>query len=156
MRRRWLQPRPRSCAPSNSPPPTPYPQPGAFDQYATPQPYGGGYPPAYGGVLPDHPSAGLAMGLGITGLIGIVFCQLLLFAAPFAWAIGGKAVREIDAQPGRYGGRDKAQAGRVMGIIGTVVLGLGLLALVVVIVVAVAASTNSPSPVQPTPSFQNG
>jgi hypothetical protein len=139
-----------------APPPNPYPQPGSFDQYATPQPYAPGYPPAYGMPAQDHPSSGLALGLGITGLVGIVFCQLLLFAAPFAWVIGGRAVREIDAQPGRYGGRDKAQAGRVMGIIGTVVLALGLLAIVVIVVVAVAAGTSEPSPAQPVHSFQNG
>jgi hypothetical protein len=139
-----------------APPPNPYPQPGSFDQYATPQPYAPGYPPAYGMPAQDHPSSGLALGLGITGLVGIVFCQLLLFAAPFAWVIGGRAVREIDAQPGRYGGRDKAQAGRVMGIIGTVVLALGLLAIVVIVEVAVAAGTSEPSPAQPVHSFQNG
>ena len=45
--------------------------------------------------------------------------------SPFAWAIGAKAVREIDATPGRYGGRDQANAGKIMGIIGTVLLVLG-------------------------------
>ena len=39
---------------------------------------------------------------------------------------GASAVREIDAAPGRYGGRDQANAGRIMGIIGTVLLVLGI------------------------------
>jgi hypothetical protein len=51
-------------------------------------------------------------------------------------------VREIDAQPGRYGGRDKAQAGKVMGIIGTVILGLGVLAILLIVIVAVSTSAS--------------
>ena len=50
--------------------------------------------------------------------------------SPFAWAIGPSAVREIDATQGRYGGRDKANAGKIMGIIGTVLLVLGILAVI--------------------------
>ena len=109
------------------PPPNPYPQPGSFDQYAAPGAYGahtyGAYPPGYGAGLPDQPSATTAMVLGIVGLVGIVFCGgLTLVLSPFAWAIGRKSVAEIDANPGRYGGRDKANAGKIMGIIGTVLL----------------------------------
>ena len=55
------------------------------------------------------------------GIIGIVILPLL---SPFAWAIGGKAVREIDASQGALGGRQSAQIGYVLGIVGTVILGL--------------------------------
>lgn len=137
------------------PPPNPYPQPGSFDQYAAPQPYGAG--PAYGGMLPDHPSATTAMVLSIIGLAGLLFCGgITLVLSPFAWAIGGKAVREIDAQPGRYGGRDKAQAGRVMGIIGTVILVLGVVAIVALVAIGLSVGNSDPTPVYPNPSFQNG
>ncbi len=69
------------------------------------------------------------MVLGIVGLVGIAFCGgLTLVLSPFAWAIGRKSVAEIDANPGRYGGRDKANAGKIMGIIGTVLLALGIVA----------------------------
>ena len=57
-----------------------------------------------------------------------VLRRLLLIVSPVAWVLGAKAVREIDASPGRYGGRDRAQAGKIMGIIGTVLLVLGVLA----------------------------
>jgi hypothetical protein len=137
-----------------TPPPNPYPQPGPYDQFSTPGPYGApaaGY--GYSGVLPDHPSAGLAMGLGIAGLVGLVICQLLLVLSPFAWYLGGKAVKEIDREPGRYGGRDRAQAGRIMGIIGTVFLVLAVIALIVVISL-VAAAPSSPTPVSPAPHPQ--
>ena len=59
--------------------------------------------------------------------------------APFAWWIGAKAVKEIDADPARYGGRGEAMAGKVMGIIGTVLLILGILAIGGFIVLAVTA-----------------
>ena len=137
------------------PPPNPYPQPGSFDQYAAPGAYGahtyGAYPPGYGAGVPDQPSATTAMVLGIVGLVGIVFCGgLTLVLSPFAWAIGRKAVAEIDANPGRYGGRDKANAGKIMGMIGTVLLAVGVV-LVVLAIVLVAAypdgGTTTPQPV---------
>lgn len=143
------------------PPPNPYPQPGSFDQYAAPGPYGapayGAYPAGYGAGLPDHPSATTAMVLGIIGLVGIAFCGgITLVLSPFAWAIGRRSVREIDANPGRYGGRDKASAGTIMGIAGTVFLVIGIIALigVIALIAAVPDSPTAPAPV-PLPG-QNG
>ena len=73
---------------------------------------------------PDHPRATLALVLGI---LGIVLCQV---AAPFAWVIGKRTVAEIDASRGTVGGRGAAQAGYVLGIIGSILLILaGLLLL---------------------------
>jgi hypothetical protein len=131
-------PPPPPAAPQN-----PYPQPGSFDQYVAPNPYGaqpyGAYPPAYGTGLPEHPSATTALVLGIVGLVGIVFCGgLTLVLSPFAWAIGRRSVREIDASPGRYSGREKANAGRIMGLIGTVLLVIGVLAVAGIVVLAIA------------------
>jgi hypothetical protein len=60
----------------------------------------------------------------ILGIIGIVCCSI---CAPFAWSIGKKAVNEIDASGGRLGGRGQAQAGYILGIVGTVLLVLGLI-----------------------------
>ncbi len=62
------------------------------------------------------------------GILGLVILPLL---SPFAWVIGGKAVREIDASQGALGGRQSAQIGYVLGIVGTVIL-----VLIVVIFVA--------------------
>jgi uncharacterized membrane protein YjgN (DUF898 family) len=82
--------------------------------YAYPQqPYG---PPA-----PNHPQATTALVLGI---LGLVVCGLV---APFAWSMGSKTVREIDASGGRWGGRSEANAGKLCGIVGTVMLAGGLL-----------------------------
>jgi hypothetical protein len=136
-----------------APPPNPYPSP---QEYGTPQnPYGAPYQPAYaGGVLPDHPSATTAMVLGIIGLVGIALCGgLTLILSPAAWVVGAKAVREIDASQGRYAGRDRAQAGKVMGIIGTVLLALGILAVIAIVVVAIAVGSSSdPTPAFPSPN----
>ena len=83
-----------------------------------------GYPPQ----MPpqDHPRAMLAL---ILGILGLVVCSVL---APFAWSIGRKAVREIDASGGRIGGRSTAQAGYILGIVGTVLLVLGVIWAIVV------------------------
>jgi hypothetical protein len=97
-------------------------------------------PPGYPVVRPDHPRATTAMVLGI---LGIVVCQIL---GPFAWSIGGKAVKEIDASGGAYGGRGQAQAGYIMGIVGTILLGLGVILgvlwLVFAVIIGVASTTN--------------
>lgn len=98
-------------------------------------------PPGYPVARPDHPRATTALVLGI---IGIAACPVL---GPFAWSIGGKAVKEIDASGGAYGGRGQAQAGYIMGIIGTVLLGLYVLLValwLILIVIAGVASTTSP------------
>lgn len=74
--------------------------------------------------VPKHPDATTVLVLGI---LGLVLCGVL---APFAWVMGNKALREIDANPGRVDGRSEVNAGRILGIIGTVLLGLGILAAV--------------------------
>ncbi len=114
---------------------SPQPQYGT-PQYGPPQPgYGYGYP-----VLPDHPQSSTAFVLGLVSLIGGFFCGLPLVAGPFAWVMGAKARREID-QGQQYGGRDKATAGMVMGIVATGLLALGLLVIVFAVgLVAVAGA----------------
>jgi hypothetical protein len=138
------------------PPPNPYQSP---REYAEPQiPYGSTYQPAYaGGALPEHPSATTAMVLGIVSLAGLIFTVgLTLLLAPAAWVVGARAVREIDASPGRYAGRDRAQAGKVMGIIGTVLLVLSVLAVIAFFLLVVAFVSSNPSPVLPSPQVRNG
>jgi TRAP-type C4-dicarboxylate transport system permease small subunit len=76
---------------------------------------------------PDHPRATTALVLGI---LGMVACGVL---APFAWSIGKRAVTEIDASQGRLGGRGTANAGYILGVIGSILLGLGILFAVLVL-----------------------
>jgi hypothetical protein len=90
------------------------------------QGYGGqGYSGQY--AHQDHPRATTSLVLGI---LGVVLCQVL---APFAWSIGKSTVTEIDASGGALGGRGVAQAGYVLGIVGTVMLALAILWVVVLI-----------------------
>ena len=105
-----------------------------------PQPYGQpGYPPM-GYQQQDHPKATTSLVLGI---LGIVICSIL---APFAWRMGKRTVAEIDASNGQLGGRGSAQAGYVLGLIGTILLGIGLAFIVVyVVIIIVAFSTGSMS-----------
>jgi hypothetical protein len=137
-----------------APPPNPYQAP---HEYGAPQsPYGTPYQPAYAGALPNHPSSTTAMVLGIVGLVGVVLCGgLTLLLSPAAWIVGAKAVREMDASPGRYGGRDRAQAGKIMGIIGTVLLALAVVAIIAVVAVAVSVGDSDPSPAFPSPNSQS-
>ena len=122
----------------------PYTQPYGQDPYAQQGAYG--QPGQYGGYVqpgpmaPPHPSATTAMVLGLVSLIGLFVCLVPIVMAPFAWRTGSRVVKEIDAQPGRWSGREQAQAGRIMGIIGTVLLVLGILVIVGLVALLFAAS----------------
>ena len=101
-------------------------------------PYGAPQAPTYGAFAPDHPQATLVL---ILGILGLVLCQVI---SPFAWVMGNRVIREIDASGGTMGGRSSANAGRICGIIGTALFGLALLLVAGAIVVAIlgaAAST---------------
>ena len=58
--------------------------------------------------------------LGIVGIMGV------WVTSPIAWYLGNQALREIDASPRRYGHRDFVSIGRILGIVGTVLLGAGV------------------------------
>ena len=97
------------------------------------QPGQAGWVPAPG--PPDHPDATRALVLGLVALVGGLACLLPLVVGPFAWAVGRRALRDIDAQPGRWGGRNQATAGYVTGVVATVLLVLGVVAVAAMIVV---------------------
>ncbi len=107
-------------------PPEPEHQPPGAGQPGAPPPYGqGGYPPQPGyAPPPEHPRATTVLVLGI---LGLVLCGVL---APFAWVIGKSTLEEIDASGGRWGGRSSANTGYILGIVGSVMLGLALLRVV--------------------------
>lgn len=81
-------------------------------------------------IAPNHPQATTALVVGLIALIGGFMCGLPLLLAPWAWSAGNRALRDIDAAPGQWGGRDLATVGKVTGMVGTALLGLGLLCLV--------------------------
>ena len=103
----------------------------------TQQPPPGYGPPGYGAYPPPaaHPQATTTLVLGI---LGIVVCGVI---GPFAWSMGNRVVREIDASGGRWGGRTEANVGRILGIVATVLLILGLVLVVVVFAVGGAVAS---------------
>lgn len=142
------QPGPGQAGPGQPGPGQPGPgqpgqeQPGYWQQQAQgqqpPYPPPHGYP-AHGQVqyAPDHPKATTSLVLGI---LGVVLCQVI---APFAWSMGKRTLNEIDASQGRLGGRGAAQAGYVLGIVGTVLLGLSLVFILIYVIGMVAFFSTS-------------
>ena len=128
-------------------PPPPSPPPGWYPQRSNPwgvpgdaRPPGSG-PPGYQPYGPtvwnaprEHPNGTLVLVLGILSLVG---CGLL---GPVAWVMGNRAIREMDAEPGvTWTNRGNVTAGRIIGIITSVLVALGL-ALAVVGLAAVIFS----------------
>ena len=60
---------------------------------------------------------------------------------PFAWSMGNKALREIDASNGQLGGRDTVNVGRILGMIATIILGVAVVSIVIVFVVAIYSAS---------------
>ncbi|EGD40013.1 OmpA/MotB [Nocardioidaceae bacterium Broad-1] len=100
-------------------------------------PYGA--PAAYSAQVgtPDS-GATTAMVLGIIGLAGGFFCGLPIVLSPFALFMGLSAKKRIDAAAGALTGRGNAQAGFILGIIGTVLLVLSILVIAIIIVIGVS------------------
>ncbi|GAB2921921.1 DUF4190 domain-containing protein [Nonomuraea fastidiosa] len=96
--------------------------------------YGPGY---YGPPPQSHPNGTTILVLGI---LSIVVCS---FIGPFAWVMGNKALKEIDASGYYYENRSQIQAGRICGIIGTVFLILAALFVAFIITMSVIASINT-------------
>lgn len=96
-------------------------------------------------MLPKHPQAQTAMVLGVVALAGGFTCLLPIFISPFAWYMGAKAKREMAAEPGRWSGQSEAQAGFIMGIIGTVLIALSVAFLVVIALFVGLVLSSGPS-----------
>ncbi len=105
-------------------------------QYGQTPGYGpGGYgQPAGGYGQVEHPKGTTVLVLGILSLVvGSFSCGVGLLLGPVAWIMGNGVVRDIDASPGTYSNRGAAQAGRICGIVATVLLLLGLIAVVMLV-----------------------
>lgn len=120
--------------PPNQPPVPPAGYPGPAGYYPPP-PYPG-YPPPVYGPPPSHPQSTTALVLGI---LGLVLCG---FASPFAIWLGRKSMTEIDASGGQLGGRGQAQAGFILGIIGTVFLAIGVILVATGVIGGIMSSSN--------------
>ena len=119
-----------------STPPPPPPGGGGYNQ---PPPIGGGGFGGSQGFPVDHPKG---MTVLVLGILSIICCGPLGIVA---WVMGNTALREIDAEPGRYGNRQLVQIGRILGIIGGVLFLFGLLWLFVLGGFAVLSGSESSS-----------
>jgi len=90
----------------------------------------GGFPASQ---FPESSNALLALILSIANFF---VCPVL---APVAWFIAGKELDGIDAGLRDPSKRDQANAARILGIIGTILLVIGLIFLFFIVVIAVAA-----------------
>jgi hypothetical protein len=103
---------------------------------ADPWSQGPGAPPAPGYTASPGQKVDGAIPALILGIIGLVFCQIL---APVAWVVGRNAERKVDASGGTLSGRGEATAGKVLGIIGTVLLVVGIIIIIAVIAIGASA-----------------
>ncbi|MGW6502350.1 DUF4190 domain-containing protein [Nonomuraea angiospora] len=79
------------------------------------------YGPSYYGPPPQsHPQGTTILVLGI---LSLVVCS---FIGPFAWSMGTRALREIDESGYYYENRGMVQAGRICGIVSSVLMMIGL------------------------------
>jgi hypothetical protein len=77
-----------------------------------------------------YPEQSKATTVLVLGILGLVICSVL---APIAWYLGNDEVRAIDAGRRDPSNRSMANTGRILGIIGTVLLAIGLVLLVVLL-----------------------
>ena len=79
-------------------------------------------PPAIPGAASQQ-SSKATMAL-VFGVLGIICCGLL---APVAWYLANEELKSIDMGRLPDSNRGMAQVAKILGIIGTILLGLGLL-----------------------------
>jgi hypothetical protein len=89
---------------------------------------------------PEQSQATTALVLGI---LGLVICGGIL--SPFAWVMGNKEMQAIDAGRRPPENRGTANAAKILGIVGTVLLGLwiigGILAVLFLMIASVSTSS---------------
>lgn len=146
--------KPEAPAPAYVPPPAPMPHPSApYGHPGPPQHPGYAYPgpggmpgaPWLGGPQLPTGTSTASMVLGIIGLVLTLTCYgsvLGIFVAPVALGLGISARRKVAA--GLQGGSGQANAGFVMGIVGTVLSVLIAAFLVFALVAAVNAEHDGP------------
>ena len=113
-------------------------------------------PPGRNPYTPEPPATSKATLALVLGIVGLTICPGA--ASIPAWIIGHEAVKEIDASNGAFGGRSMAFAGKITGIVGTVLGALGLLAIGAIFVVSalLVDTVHDCFDQQPTSSYSTG
>lgn len=94
-------------------------------------------PPQFPTDQSQYPEATQSTTILVLGILGLILCQVL---APFAWVMGNKELDAIAGGRRPPENRSTANAGRILGIIGTVLLALGVLVGGFFIVIAIIAA----------------
>ena len=75
-----------------------------------------------------YPEASQATTALVLGILGIVICPVL---GPFAWSMGVKEMQAIDGGRRPPENRGTANASKILGIVGTVLLGLAVITVII-------------------------
>ena len=75
----------------------------------------------------------------VLGILSLVVCQIL---GPIAWVMGNNELAGIDAGRRPPQNRGTAQAGRILGIISTVLMIIGIVFLFLFLIIGLVASTS--------------
>jgi len=93
-----------------------------------------GQAPPLGRPLQDDSGATPALVVGIVAIaLGLLGAGLGFVISPVAMVLGWRSKRRIDASNGQLGGRGNAQAGFILGLIGTIFLALGIVLLLLIV-----------------------
>ena len=87
-----------------------------------------------------YPEASQSTAILVLGILGLIICQVL---SPIAWYMGNQELTGIDTGRRDPTGRSTANAGRILGIIGTVFLIIGVVALFGLLVVALVITESA-------------
>lgn len=93
-------------------------------------------PPMYGG-MPVYMQASQGTTILVYGILSLVVCSIL---GPIAWSMGNAELARIDAGLVDPSGRGNASAGRICGMIATILM---IVSFVIVIMIFAAAGTAS-------------
>lgn len=95
-------------------------------------------PPQFPSESGAYPESSQATTVLVLGILGVVVCGIL---APIAWAMGNTELEAIDSGRRPPENRGTANAGRILGIIGTVLLAIGIIFLILLFVGAFTFSS---------------
>ncbi|MEX2652592.1 MAG: DUF4190 domain-containing protein [Acidimicrobiia bacterium] len=84
-----------------------------------------------------YPEASQATTALVLGILGIVLCPVL---GPFAWSMGNKEMQAIDAGRRPPENRGTANAAKILGIVGTVLVVIAVALILLVVVFSVSFS----------------
>lgn len=86
-----------------------------------------------------YPEDSQATTILVLGILSLVLCQIL---GPIAWVMGNSELAGIDAGRRPPQNRGTAQAGRILGIISTVLLIIGVVVLFTLVVIGIFAAAS--------------